>query len=166
MQKTTQTPYERALARADAEGVRVVMDFGDHWRVRGSDGVTLYVVCQDDNGLRCNCKSSYYCKHQAVCQQRLNEQQAEREQAMQDALAEVAARESVAAQMEAWHAQVAAWNDAALAETDAWQAARQDAPRLLAALLLYGAALGQAKAAEREAQWQRYQTARENNWYC
>src|SRR5215469_10771570 len=33
-----------------------------------------------DDGLHCTRPSRHYCKHQAVCQQRLNEQQAEREQ--------------------------------------------------------------------------------------
>lgn len=78
--KQTQDLMERALARAAKESIRVVADFGDHWQVRGSDGVTLYTVQATDEGLRCTCSSRLYCKHQAVCQQRLNQQLAEREQ--------------------------------------------------------------------------------------
>jgi hypothetical protein len=79
MTKTEQTPYERALVRAAQDGVQVVEDLGDHWQVRGSDGVTRYTVQTTADGLRCTCPSRYYCKHLAVCQQRLNELQAERE---------------------------------------------------------------------------------------
>src|SRR5690348_2923819 len=80
MEKTEPTPYERALARAAQDGVQVVEDFGYHWLVRGSDGVTLYTVQMADDGLNCACPSRRYCKHRAVCQQRLNEQQASSEQ--------------------------------------------------------------------------------------
>ena len=85
MAKTEPTSYERALARAAQDGVQVVGDFGDHWQVRSSDGVTLYTVQATDDGLRCTCPSRHYCKHLAVCQQRLNEQQAQREQLVAEA---------------------------------------------------------------------------------
>jgi hypothetical protein len=78
--KRQQTPYERALVRAAHDGVQVVEDLGDHWLVRGSNGVTRYFVQTTDNGLCCTCLSRSYCKHLAVCQQRLNERQAAQEQ--------------------------------------------------------------------------------------
>jgi hypothetical protein len=80
MAKKDQTSYERALARAAQDGVQVMVDGGDHWLVRSSDGVMLYTVQTTNDGLCCTCPSHRYCKHQAVCQQRLNEQQVEREQ--------------------------------------------------------------------------------------
>ena len=77
--KQTQDLMERALARAAQDGIHVEEDGGDHWLVRGSDGVTRYTVQTTDEGLCCTCPARHYCKHRAVCQQRLNEQQAERE---------------------------------------------------------------------------------------
>ena len=76
--KNEQTPYGRALVRAAQDGVQVEKDYGDRWQVRGSDGVTRYTVQATENGLHCTCPSRHYCKHLAVCQQRLNEHRAQR----------------------------------------------------------------------------------------
>jgi hypothetical protein len=84
--QATHPPFERALSRAEKDGVRVVMDFGDHWLIRGSDGVTLYTVQTTADGMSCTCPSRHYCKHLAVCQQRLNEQQAAQKQPTTEAI--------------------------------------------------------------------------------
>ena len=79
MTKKDQAAYKRALECAAHDGVCIVLDGGNHWQVRGSDGMTHYTVQATEDRLSCTCLSRHYCKHQAVCQQRLNEQQASRE---------------------------------------------------------------------------------------
>ena len=150
MAKTDQTPFERAIARAEKDGVRVVMDYGDHWRVCSSDGVTLYEVRQIDTGLTCSCISRHYCKHLALCQQRLNEQQAEREQ--------LAAEASTALLL-------AERSERTLAGQTFSQEERLRALAYLpVAIAAYAVILGPPHAWQwhiaKEEQWQRYQSAR------
>ncbi|HLW00086.1 MAG TPA: hypothetical protein VKT82_15565 [Ktedonobacterales bacterium] len=150
MIKTEQTPYERALARAAQDGVQVTEDGGDHWQVRGSDGVTRYTVQTTDDGLCCTCPSRHYCKHLAMCQQRLNEQQA----AQEPLAAETDTALHLVEQSE---------------RTLAGQAYSQE-ERLRALVYLpvviaaYAVVLGPAHAWQwyqaKEAQWDRYQAAR------
>ncbi|HLV98693.1 MAG TPA: hypothetical protein VKT82_08460 [Ktedonobacterales bacterium] len=148
--KTKQTPFERALSRAEKDGVRVVKDFGDLWQVRGSDGVTRYTVQTTGNGLHCTCPSRHYCKHLAVCQQRLNERQAESEQ-----LAAEAGKALILAEQ----------SERTLAGQIFSQEERLKALVCLpVAIAAYAVIMGSAHARQwhqaKEEQWDKYQTAR------
>jgi hypothetical protein len=156
MTKKEQTPYERALARATQDGVQVVEDSGDHWQVRSSDGVTRYTVQTTNDGLCCTCPSRHYCKHWAVCQQHLNEQQAEQEQTLIEARAALTLTER---------------SERALAGQTCSQEERLKALVFLpVAIAAYAVILGQAHAWQwhqaKEEQWDRYQAARLSNSLC
>lgn len=156
MAKKEQTPYERALARAAQDGVQVVEDGGDYWQVRGSDGVTLYAVQATDEGLRCACPSRHYCKHLAVCQQRLNEQQLAREHL---------AAEANAALM------LAERSERTLAgQTSSQEACLRALAYLPVAIAAYAVVMGPAHAWQwhqaKEEQWEKYQAARLGNYLC
>jgi hypothetical protein len=150
MTKKDQTPYERALARAAQDGVQVVEDGGDHWQVRSSDGVRLYQVQVTDDGLHCTCPSRSYCKHLAVCQQRLNERQAAQEQR--------AAEATIALTLA----------DRSERELTGQTFSQEERLRALAclpvAIAAYAVVLGPAHAWQwyqaKEEQWDRYQSAR------
>jgi SWIM zinc finger len=77
MTATQTSELERALARAQAEGIRVVDDYGDGmdrvWKVRGSGNALVahvYTVTLARPGiLSCNCQAGehgQYCKHRAT----------------------------------------------------------------------------------------------------
>jgi uncharacterized Zn finger protein len=152
--KTKQTPYERALARATQDGVQVVEDGGDHWQVRGFDGVTRYTVQTTDDGLCCTCPSRSYCKHLAVCQQRLNEQQAALEQPAAEANAALLLAER---------------SERTLAGLTTSQEQRLQALAYLpVAIAAYAVILGPAHAWQwlqaKEEHWEKYQAARRGNY--
>ena len=77
MTATQTSELERALSRAQAEGIRVVDDYGDGmdrvWKVRGSGSpLVAHVYTVKLSGpatLCCNCKAGehgMYCKHRAT----------------------------------------------------------------------------------------------------
>jgi hypothetical protein len=156
MTKKEQTPYERALMRAAQDGVCIILDGGDHWQVRGSDGVTRYTVQATDDGLHCTCPSRHYCQHQAVCQQRLNERQAERER--------IAAEVSVALTLTEGSERILA------GQTSSQEERLRALAYLPVAMAAYSVVLGPAHAWQwhqaKEAQWDRYQACRMSQcWY-
>ena len=155
MTKKEQTPNVQALMRAIQDGIHVVEDLGNHWLVSGSDGVTVYSVQMVDHVLHCTCPSRHYCKHLAVCQQRLNEQ-VEHEQRIAEATAALALTErsqrTLAGQMYSQEERLRAL------------------AYLPVAIAAYTVILGPANAWQwheaKEAQWDRYQACRMSQcWY-
>ncbi len=151
---TDQTTYERALARADREGCHIILDYGNRWVVTGSDGLTVYAVTEPaPESFACTCPARGYCKHIAKVEEKLAHEQQAREAALAEAMAEVYAQEQAERS-----AAIQAWNDAAVAETEAALAAQP-----FTGYDVVGAALAIFNAeVERTAQWERYQDARRN----
>ena len=142
--KTLEQQYDAALARAEHDGVRVVADVGDHWLVTSSQAGHSYTVRLIDDevmlhSFACPCQtdhSKYLCKHTAVAFCWMVAQVTERGE-----------RELAGA----------VWNQVELF----WLLIYAPLVEIAA-----GAAIGQQAKLDKEAKWQAYQTARQNEWYC
>ncbi len=181
MQKSIETQLSEARARAMTARIEIdttasAPDGSVVYVTSESDARVAYAVTRDmDGNLTCSCPARVVCKHTALAMlcydlsyhvDPMTLAAQARVKAFRFLAGYLAALETPADPMEQYHATVAAWNAAALAETEASLAARQDVPRLLAGLLLAGTWLARQALA---AKWERedqYQRARWDNFAC
>ena len=160
--KTLEQQIEAAKKNAARDGIQVVADLGSAFYVTSSKPGHLYRVAYDGLTMTCPCLARCYCKHMYAVQAELDKQQAERYAVAAEAVAELHQQEEAAAALvlvEYSERELvgAVWNQVELF----WMLV--NAPLVA---VVNGAAMGQQAKLEQEAKWQRYQTARDNNFYC
>lgn len=159
--------YDAALARAKRDNVRVVADFGDHWLVASSQPGHYYTVRLTGDEMTldtfsCPCQTEhaqYLCKHIAAAFCWMVAQMAQRDTAAakEEMLAGEAAKTMTLTERGERELAGAVWNQVELF----WMLIYAPLVEITA-----GAALGQQAKLDKEARWQRYQAARQNDWYC
>ena len=167
--KALEQQYNAALARAEHDNVRVVAKVSDHWLVTSSQPGHHYMVRVTGEELMldtfsCPCQTEhdqYLCKHRAVAFAFMVAQMAQRAAAAAEAKDELLAGEAAKTTALTLRGERelagAVWNQVELL----WLVVYAPLVEIAA-----GAAMGQQAKLDKEAKWQAYQAARQNEWYC